>query len=469
MAETRDVTRRDAVKIAGAATIAAASLQGAPAIQTVKAANDQVQYGFIGTGSRGSYLLKHLAGIDAGRCVAVCDVNQEHLDQGAQTIGSNPTKYKDYRELLSRKDIDAVLIATPLFMHFPVTKDALLAGKHTFCEKSLVFRPEEIHALRGLANERPKQVLQVGLQRRYSQYYQAVRDMITEGVLGDVTHIQAQWHRNTFARDPWNKPHGPEIPDEVMNWRKYKKFSGGLTAELASHQIDIADWMFGSQPEYVIGVGGRDYIHDGRDIFDNIQMIFKYPKGQKLICSYITTNSHLSLFSASRTEFGEVIMGTAGSVEITVGTDVDAPIAIWFREPATAKASTGPKKEAFKAGATMVAGAASKGIPILLSKDKMVGNESFLEREMKFGRRWLYSKGVMTPTEDRNPVDTELDSFFADCKKGGKPKADLEVGLADSTAVILANLAMEEERRVNFSEINSMGKGAAAGNGRKQS
>lgn len=92
MAESNDLTRRDAVKIAGAATALAAveKIVGAPAIQTVKAANNQVQYGMIGTGSRGSYLLKHLKGIDGGRCVAVCDVNQTNLDRGAETIGNNP-------------------------------------------------------------------------------------------------------------------------------------------------------------------------------------------------------------------------------------------------------------------------------------------------------------------------------------------------------------------------------------------
>ena len=92
----RDLSRRDVVKMAGVATAAAG-----PFIQTVKAANDQVQYGFIGTGSRGSYLLGHLAKIDSGRCTAVCDINQTALDKGAQVIGTNPQKFKDYRELLS--------------------------------------------------------------------------------------------------------------------------------------------------------------------------------------------------------------------------------------------------------------------------------------------------------------------------------------------------------------------------------
>ncbi len=91
----------------------------------------------------------------------------------------------------------------------------------------------------------------------------------------------------------------------------------------------------------------------------------------------------------------------------------------------------------------------------------MRGNESFLEKEMKFARRWLYSKGVMLPEEDRNPVDVELESFFDACRTGKRPLADLEVGLADSTMVILSNLAMDEGRRVYFNEMDKMGRGEA--------
>src|SRR5437588_7972198 len=152
-----DLTRRDVVKIAGVAAV------GAPFIQTAKAATNAVQFGMIGTGSRGTYLLKHLAKIDAGRCVALCDIDNDQLDKAQKTIGGNPKRFKDYRELLAQKDVEAVFVTTPLFLHFPITKDALLAGKNVFCEKSLVFKPEEVQALRALKAEHSNQVLQTGL------------------------------------------------------------------------------------------------------------------------------------------------------------------------------------------------------------------------------------------------------------------------------------------------------------------
>jgi len=468
MSQSKDPTRRDVVKAAGAATVMAAArkIEGAPAIQTVKAANSQVQFGMIGTGSRGSYLLKHLKSIDNGRCVALCDIQAQNLEHGVLTIGNSPKTYKDYRELLVDKDVDAVFVTVPLFVHFPITRDALTAGKHVFCEKCLVFKAEEVHALRALAQERPKQILQTGLQRRYSYFYQTVKSMVDKGILGNVHHIHAQWHRNMINKPSslWTmKPGGEE---NISNWRLYRSMSGGLTAELTSHQVDVADWMFGSSPEFVMGLGSLDMLKDGRNVYDNIQLIYKYPQGQKLTYSSVSTNQFLPYFNGARPEMGEIIMGTDGTIEITVGDDVHPAIAWWYREPprtTTVTKADEKKKETFVAGATMVASGGANGpIPIMTSDLELSDSEGFFNREVKFARRWLTAKGVMMQEEQRNPVDTELESFFSSCRDGKRPLADLEVGLADSVAVILSNLAMDEERRVQFTEIEKMGRGTAA-------
>jgi predicted dehydrogenase len=464
MAQDQDVSRRDFVKTAAAVTAAAAAIEGAPAIQKVKAANDQVQFGMIGTGSRGSYLLKHLKNIDNGRCVALCDINPENLKHGVETIGNNPKTFADYRELLAQKDVDAVYVTTPLFVHFPLTRDALLAGKHVFCEKCLVFKPEEVHALRALCAERPKQILQTGLQRRYSAFYQLVKDMVDKGVLGNVHHIHAQWHRNMINKPSslWTMKPGGE--KNIANWRVFRSMSGGLTAELTSHQVDVADWMFGSQPEFVMGLGSLDLLKDGRDVYDNIQLIYKYPNGQKMTYSSISNNSFLPYFNGTRPEMGEIIMGTDGTIEITVGDDVHPAIAWWYREPpkAAANEAKAGQKKAFVAGATMVASGGANGpIPLMTSDLEFKGDEGFFAKEVKFAKRWLTTKGVMVQEEQRNPVDTELESFFNSCKTGQKPRADIEVGMADAVAVILSNMAMDEGRKVYFNEIEKLGRGGA--------
>jgi predicted dehydrogenase len=469
----KDVSRRDFVKTAGAVGAVAAAIptmQSAPAIQKVRAANDQVQFGMVGTGSRGSYLLKHLKSIDNGRCVALCDIQQEALDRGVTTIGNNPKTFKDYRELLAQKDVDAVFVTVPLFVHFPVTRDALMAGKHVFCEKCLVFKPEEVHALRALAQEHSKQTLQTGLQRRYSYFYQTVKNMVDKGVLGDVHHIHAQWHRNMINKPSslWTMKPGGE--KNIANWRVFRSMSGGLTAELTSHQVDVSDWMFGSSPEFVMGLGSLDTLLDGRNVYDNIQLIYKYPKGQKLTYSSVSTNQFLPYFNGTRPEMGEIIMGTEGTIEITVGDDVHPAIAWWYREPpkAAATVTKAAEKKPFVAGATMIAGGGANGpIPLMTSDLERTPNDSFLAKEVKFARQWLTAKGVMVQEEQRNPVDVELESFFQNCKDGQKPKADLEIGLADSVAVMLSNQAMDEGRRVYFSEIEKAGQGKPAAGAKK--
>jgi len=456
MSKNADVTRREVVKAAGAVAAVAATankIEGAPWIQTVKAANDQLQYAVIGTGGRGLYHIEHWNGLDVGRCVAVCDIDDANLAKAQKTSKDKPKAFKDYREVLAMKEVEAVQIATPLYMHFPITRDALLAGKHVFCEKSLVFKPEEIHALRKLANERPRQVLQVGLQRRSSKFYQMAKDMVDKGTIGKVTHVYGQWNRRSLGKT-WVPP----------SWRAFRKYSGGLTAELASHQVDVADWMIGHHPEFVTGVGSIDVYKDGRDVYDNIYLIFSYPGGSKLMYSSISTNNHLPLFGSSRTEFGEMICGTEGTIHITVGTDNEPATAIWFPEPspkAVAAAKGGKEKSTTASASLLSTGKGGKGLPILFDRDRVGQNDGFIEKEMKFARQWLYRKGVMVPEEDKNPVDVQLEEFVENCRTGKRPRADLEVGLTDSANVILANLAMDEGRRVFYEEINKMGTGPA--------
>jgi predicted dehydrogenase len=251
----------------------------------------------------------------------------------------------------------------------------------------------------------------------------------------------------------------PDRPRHV-NWRLFREYSGGLTAELASHQIDVADWMFGSHPEFVVGVGGLDFVNDGRDVYDNIQLIFKYPQGQKLMYSSISTNKHLPLFYSQRTEFGEMIMGTDGTIHITVGSDNEPATAMWFYEPNPAKleaAKKGKEKAVIANASLLGTGRGSVGLPVLFDNELVQQNDSFLTKELKYAKLWLYRKGIMVPEETKNPVDVQLEEWMDCIRTGAKPKADLTVGLEDSINVILANLAMDEGRRIYMNEIEKMG------------
>ncbi|MCP5113402.1 MAG: gfo/Idh/MocA family oxidoreductase, partial [bacterium] len=180
----------------------------------------------------------------------------------------------------------------------------------------------------------------------------------------------------------------------------------------------------------------------------------------------ICTNNHLPLFHGERNEFGEIIMGTEGTIHITIGSDKEPVLGMWFSEPSPEtleKLEKGEVEETTVAGATLEStGKGVRGWPILFEDEQVAEGDSFLSKELKFAKMWLYQKGIMMP-EERNPVDTELLAFFDSVRTGKKPLADLEVGLADSTAVMLSNLAMDEGRRVYMNEIDTMGREESEG------
>ncbi len=426
----KDVTRRDFLKSAAVAAVAASGarpVKASPALLSSPSPGSTVHYGFIGTGTEGCSLLKQLTTIPQGRCIATCDTYAPNLKRGVETIGSNPQPYTgssiEYRRMLERKDMDAVLIATPLSMHAQMVIDALNAGKHVFVEKTMYFKEEEGEQIRKAAEANSKQVVQIGLQRRSSVLYNVAMQMIRKGALGKVMFVRAQWHRN----NNWRRPVRDPKLERQINWRMYREYSGGLMAELASHQVDIANWAFGSEPVSVMGTGGIDYWKDGREVCDNIEVIFKYPGGRKMTFTSILYNAHL--------DFNEQIMGDHGTLIITIGKGM------YYRE-AAAKASNGKARENWWAGATVAEQAEQKGFP-LFPDEAQRGNQGFLDREMLYAKRWLASMGIYEYEEPHDPKWSELSNFMASIRDGKPIACSLDVGMADARAVIYGNRAVD--------------------------
>jgi len=428
MEKEQDVTRRDFLKTAAAvAAISALPSVGAPAMLANPGPADAVRYGMIGTGTEGCTLLKFLATIPEGRCLATCDIYPSNLKKGVETIGSNPQTYEDYHQLLDRKDLDAVLICTPLNLHAKMVIDALDAGKHVFVEKSMFFKEEEGDEIRKAAAAHPKQVLQVGLQRRSSVLYNLAMEMVRKGALGKVMFVRAQWHSN---RD-WRRPVPDPKFERLINWRMYREYSGGLMAEFASHQIDVANWAIGADPVSVVATGGIDYWKDGREVCDNAQAIFEYPGGQKLVFTSVLFNAHHG--------YDEQIMGDQGTLVITVGKGM------YFREN-VAKVSKGAPQEGWWAGATVSEEATQKGIPIF--PENAAAGEGFLDREVKYAKRWMASMGIYEYEEPHDPWYSEMVNLFASIREGKRVAAPLEVGEADALGVIYANRAIDTGQKV---------------------
>jgi predicted dehydrogenase len=231
--------------------------------------------GIIGYGDRGSGMHAVMKSMpDRFEVIGICDVLPFRIENAKSKSPTGIAYYEDYSQLLSNKEIEVVLVATPLFLHFDHAKAVLESGKHLFLEKTMVFNIEQAQQLHQLSKSYPNQVLQVGHQYRYSPLYYKVKEMIQSGWLGKVTQIDARWDRN----HNWRRPVPNESLERQINWRMYREYSGGLVAELLSHQIDFINWAFETVPSQIHGMGGIDHFDDGRETFDNVQVMLRYGK-----------------------------------------------------------------------------------------------------------------------------------------------------------------------------------------------
>lgn len=248
--------------------------------------NDIVNIGIIGTGQRGTGLTSIINKIEGLRVVAAADVIPFRLQKGLAKANSNPKGYQNYKSLLDNKDVDAVIVATPFSTHSKIAMDALDAGKHVYCEKTLA---KGYHGIQELINKtkQSNKIFQTGHQYHSSRLYTHVVGLIRQGKVGNIIAFECQWNRHGNWR---RKVPNPSL-EKAINWRMYKEFSGGLTAELCSHQIDFVNWVLEETPKQVMGVGGIDYWKDGRETYDNVHLTYSYSKGVKAKFSCLTSNA----------------------------------------------------------------------------------------------------------------------------------------------------------------------------------
>lgn len=276
-------------------------LQSCSPDEKVQVAKEKVRLAVIGTGSRGQYHLSNLKAIPYAEVVALCDNYPPHLKDAAAMYPGAKT-YEDYRKVLENKDVQAVLIATPLYEHAHITIDALQAGKHVFCEKSMSITPQSCLDMYN-AFKQSGHVLFIGQQRLYDPKYIRAMEMIHSGMIGDIVSIRAYWFRN----NDWRRPVSSPDLEKKINWRLYKEFSGGLMTELATHQLQVGNWALKMIPESVAGFGDIVFWKDGRNVYDNVSLIYRYPNGVKMTYESVISNKFYGL--------EEEILGHKGTME----------------------------------------------------------------------------------------------------------------------------------------------------------
>ncbi len=251
-------------------------------------ANDRVVMGIIGSGGRGRGVMQGF--VDQGAdFAAVSDVYQVNAELGQETAGSNAKVYVDHRQLLDRKEIDAVLIASPEHWHHDHLIDTVRAGKDAYCEKPMSHSIEEgadmVKEVR-----KTGRIVQIGMQRRSSPAVIEAKRIIDEGTLGEIDLVRAEWywnmnlHTRPVLRDKldWERFVGPARkqpfdPVRFRNWRYFWDFSGGNMTDQGTHLIDVIQWFTGATQPLAALCYGAVYKLAPSETPDTFTAMFEYP------------------------------------------------------------------------------------------------------------------------------------------------------------------------------------------------
>jgi predicted dehydrogenase len=302
MSRSASISRRRFIDLA-AGTAGVAALHGPLGAQSgPKGANDRIRMGLIGSGSRGrgvaGIFLRHHADV---QYVAACDAYKMRLDQGVQQLGDlqkgvTIAPYEDYRRILDRQDVDAVLIATPDHWHCQMLIDAMAAGKDVYVEKPLSNTPER--AVQALAAYRAAdRVVQLGTQQRSGAHFQEAAAIVRDGQLGKVTHAVIQFGGSGYGSAPeaaapvpdglnWEFFQGPAprhpFKPSRLRWRGWWDYGGGLITDWGVHLTDVALWYLNAQRASPLLTSGTaqyvNFVNPDRDQSpDAFSVSWQYP------------------------------------------------------------------------------------------------------------------------------------------------------------------------------------------------
>jgi len=271
------------------------SILSAASARRVLGANDNIRLAAIGVGGRGALDLGIAAKAERTEVVALADVYAPRLAEMKEKFAPTGQGYKDYRELLDRKDIDAVLIASPDHWHVAMIIDAVRAGKDVYCEKPVSHSIEEGEKLLA-AVAGSKQVIQIGYQQRSWPHYQAAAEIVSSGRLGAIPLIQSSLYQ-AYSHIPkpaeasdidWKSflgsaPDQPFDPVRRTYWRWFWDFGGGHLTDLFSHWVDVIHWYIGESAPDTVAVLGTRNIFPEFECPDTITATYQYPKGYNVV------------------------------------------------------------------------------------------------------------------------------------------------------------------------------------------
>src|SRR5271168_3161379 len=295
------------------------------------AANDHIQLALIGAGIQGQGDTHTAIQVPGVKLVAVADCYQGRLDHSKEMWGNDLFTTKHYEEILSRKDVDAVLIATPDHWHKQAAVDAMKAGKDVYCEKPMIHvyadGPEMIETARTTGR-----IIQVGSQRVSSIIYAKAKELLASGAIGQLNIVTARWDRNS-SLGAWNytvpldastetcdwprfQGSAPRIPfdaDHFFQWRKWKAYGSGVAGDLFVHLFSGTHFITGTNgPTRAMATGGLRFWKDGRNVPDVMLGLFDYREGFNL-------SLRVNFVDGGEESEGLIFTGSEGTMEIGGG------------------------------------------------------------------------------------------------------------------------------------------------------
>jgi predicted dehydrogenase len=429
---------------------------------------DTVNIAVIGCGTEGGILTTAMLNIPGIRFKAVCDIWPMNLTRQSrllQKYNHEAKPFEDYKQMLDEaKDIDAVVIATPDFMHAEHTNACLKAGKHVYCEKLMSNTVEGARSMVQTARE-TKKLLQIGHQRRSNPRYQFARDKVIREarLLGKITNISGQWHR--AVSEDLVAPKGTEMTAEKLakygyksmhefrNWRWFKKYAGGPISDLGAHQIDVYNWMLETNPRMCIASGGVDY-YKTHEWYDNAIAIYEFPTKDGIVRA---TYDVLTTTSAGGGHH-EYFMGDEGALkmsELAKFTKLYREARAQEWEPFVEKGILVSPDKTEGEGALVGFKPWEKPRKRLKMPDKVpvsgpggaVSTAKVDVRETAALSAW-----DMPVTLDKHIHQPHLENFFDAIRKGAALNCPADAGFATTVTVLKVNEAIAAQKMLTFDQ-----------------
>lgn len=330
------VDRRRFLVSSSAAGLALATARGTASAQS-GSKNDVIRVGVIGTGGRGTRVMKEcieFGSVYNARVTAVCDIWTQRLNEAAKVVGESygarPKAFPRFEEMLADEAVDAVIIATPDHQHAKMLKASVEAGKDVYCEKPMGNVLSETNEALA-AVKATGRIVQIGTQRRSYPRYRSAIDIMNEGRIGDVAKVDVIW--NAYSPYRWakqqedldslkesdvdweaflmGKPYRPFDPRIYRSFRLFRDFSSAIIDQWMTHGVDVIHMLTGQlYPTSVVAHGGLYHFHDYRENPDNIQVSLEYGQGAGKFLAGYSTCLHNAAGTATR------VLGTLGTLEV---------------------------------------------------------------------------------------------------------------------------------------------------------